>query len=69
MLFLFLIGFAPAMAQGQANNGNNKERRHFSPEEFQTMMRNYIRDKAGLGDEDQADGAQRQDDGLEEEAV
>lgn len=48
MLFLFLIGFAPAMAQGQANNGNNKERRHFSPEEFQTMMRNYIRDKAGL---------------------
>ncbi len=34
----------PTMAQ----QPNNRDRRHFNPEEFRTMMRNYIRDKACL---------------------
>lgn len=43
-LMLVLLAAAPTIAQP-----NNKgEKRQFNPEEFKTMMRNYVRDKAGL---------------------
>ena len=46
-IFLFILSLVtaiPMLAQPQ----NNREGRHFNPEEFQNMMRNYIRDKASL---------------------
>ncbi len=45
--FLILVLLAATTAVAQPNN-NKGEKPQFNPEEFKTMMRNYVRDKACL---------------------
>lgn len=47
-LVLFILSLLVALPSVAQQQGNKNQQRHFNPEEFQTMMRNYIRDKAGL---------------------